>query len=142
MVNMLRKHYFSRDQHEDESKDSGGYIVDHDSPSLAQGFQSANWPGLHNIEETEEEDGGQPPVEGVVRERGDGAAEQYNPLAHGLIDDNKVRVFLAGDAGQTGGGRNTDRKEKNCSKRSYRKQDRALQVQQTNRSQPKEPSQH
>ena len=74
------------------------HVIDDDAPAAGQAFKAANGEGLGDVEEAKEDKGdeGVTPVEA--------AAEQGDPLADDLIDDDELRVLAAGFAGNNGGG--------------------------------------
>src|ERR1035437_991785 len=74
------------------------HIVEDDAPSLGKLFELADGEGLGDVEYPEEEEGDQgvTPV-GVAADEGD-------PLAGDLVDDDELGVLAAGFAGDNGGG--------------------------------------
>ena len=78
------------------------HIIEDNAPALGKLFKPADGKGLGDVEEAEENEGD----EGVTPVGG--AAEQGDPLAGDLVDDDELRIVTAGFAGDDGGGGDAD----------------------------------
>jgi hypothetical protein len=85
-----------------EGDETGGYVVEHDSGAFGEPFEAADWPGLEDVEETEED-------EAKDGECGcGGESNEGEELAGYLVDDDVTWVFASGLAGDDGCGGDTD----------------------------------
>ena len=90
---------------EDSRIEAGQDVVRHDSPTMRQRLQLADWIGLDDIKKTEEEEGEQDGSPGRRDEK------KGQPLTADFVDDDLAGVLLMEFARKMRRGENAEKKE-------------------------------
>ena len=107
------------DRQQQGGNQGGGKVIDHDAPTLGKVLKTSDGPGFPDIEETEEEEGGEeggPPVgdgtDGRKAGTGDHPVEGVTREGHGqgddLVDDNGRGIGMTEETTGAGGDGNGD----------------------------------
>jgi hypothetical protein len=93
--------------HQDERADAGGYVVQNNSSTFGQLLQLPHWRRLHNIEGSKKY---------KTRQKTfpcHRSADERDQLARDFVNDDVLRIFIAGCARNPGCRGNTDRGSQN-----------------------------